>query len=307
MASLDTEEWQPIYDLVAAIGGLEDIKTFRTDPNVASMRANLIMRDGEETVRAVEVMGIAKAVEARFRNTEHYAHAKSAKLHAWVAGAAICRWFTKPEHKGEPRISQFDWVPPQTQLWPVTAYLQLIIRNTPIEDWAEAAAPTAEQDASPLAFAWVWARSIGSQTADVVALITMACHVYRLMLSAENANKSAAAEKSFGATLFDEGIWAALGGAVKGWLRETNDKRVPEPAGHDAEELHAMVKNAVDKLRKHGQQYTQLLGDEDMAQSEEREAVVGQIRALAALILGKAEPPVPETILLALTDLATAG
>ncbi|KAJ7070959.1 hypothetical protein C8F01DRAFT_1244634 [Mycena amicta] len=312
MASIDKENRQPVDDLVAAMGGLRDIRTFRTDPNVASMRANLLMCEGEETVRAVEVIGIAKAVEARFRSTSHSARARSATCHAWYMGSSISSWFGEHECKADYRtflLTHLDWVHKDTRLCPVTAYLQLILRNMPVAHWPEAAAATAQQqDASPLAFAWVWARSIGSQTADVAALVTMGCHVYRLMLIADNSKRWAARRETFGHKLFDEGIWAALGVAVQGWLRETNDKRMlVEPSTTDAEELQAMVKNAVDRLRKHGEQYAQLLGEEGMpvAPPEEREAVVGPIRALAALTLGKAEPPVPETILLALTDLAT--
>ncbi|KAJ7070530.1 hypothetical protein C8F01DRAFT_975626 [Mycena amicta] len=307
---------QPIDDFVAAVGGLQDIKTFRTDPTVARMRANLVLREGEETVRAVEVIGIAEAVEARFRlaQTNHSAWARGAAFHAWFMGSSC--WGPRVgehEHELEGKLKDdsdyrtillrhLDWV--HIPLCPVTAYLQLILRNTPISDWAEAAA-TAQQDASPLAFAWVWARSIGfggSQTADVVALITMSGNVYRLMLSAERRKRWVARGETFGHKLWDEGIWAALGVAVKGWLARRETTVEPRATVTDAEELQATVKDAVVRLGRYGEQYAQLLGHGE--DEEEREAVVGRIRALAGFILGKAEPPIPERHLLALTDLA---
>jgi hypothetical protein len=54
-----------------AVAGLEDMFTIRTDRNLASMRINL-MRGGsdgavsDDMVQAFEVLGIAKAVAARF-------------------------------------------------------------------------------------------------------------------------------------------------------------------------------------------------------------------------------------------------
>ncbi|KAJ7074214.1 hypothetical protein C8F01DRAFT_1043346 [Mycena amicta] len=301
-----TKDWQPIDEFVDAIAGLEDITTFHTDPIVGSIRANLIMRDAEETVSALEVLGIAKAVQARFRSTKHAHYAAHTMYHAAMFRSRVHSWFIQP--KGDYHtflFTQLDWVH-TTHLCPVTTYLQFILRNTPMLDWAAAA--TADKDASPLAFAWVWARSIGGQTADIAALVTMGCHVHRLMLNDERVKRKAAAETAldrFGTKFFKEGVWAALGVAVQDftatWLQPpselTNSKRALEAAA--AEELQAMMQNAVERLRKQGEQYAQLLEEDDTPQ--EREAAASSIRALAGFILGKAD--VPER---ALADLTTA-
>jgi hypothetical protein len=212
-------------------------------------------------------------------------------------------------------LKKLDWVhkdasaDASTCLCPVTAYLQLILRHTPIEDWAVAAT---DPDASPLAFAWAWARKspgIGRQTADVAVLVTMGRHVDRLMAERAEQRKSAAAKIAL-----TERVWSALRSVVKDcltgaakWLRASpsdsdNYKRI-EPA--DGEELRACVRNAAELLGEAGERYAQLLGEKDVAQ--ECEGVVDSIRSLAGFILSKAEPPVPEKVLLAITGLAMAG
>ena len=115
--------------------------------------------------------------------------------------------------------------------------------------------------------------------------------------------------------LMNEGFGFMLGGMVKDgvtgvaeWLRAPpskfdNYKRMLE--SRDAEERRAIVRNAAELLGEAGERYAQLLGEKDVAQ--EREGVVDSIRSLAGFILSKAEPPVPEKVLLAVTGLATAG
>ncbi|KAJ7050481.1 hypothetical protein C8F01DRAFT_1000595 [Mycena amicta] len=307
---MTTQDWKPFDELVIAMSGLEDITTFRTDPNIANMRANLIERYDEETVSAYEVLGVARAVAARFRShtqepEEMYYCATKAMFHAVVLRVHL-RSFDQPKEDYHTfLLTHLDWVH-ATHLCPVTTYLQLTLRNTPLDDWAAAA--TADKDASPLAFAWVWARAIGSQTAEVAALVTMGRQVHRLMVEAEM-RKREPQVKTLTTKLFDDGFWITLGGAVKDWaatwVQHSPSDLTNYNEAADSEGLHAMVQRAAEALRERGERYAQLLGEEDMAQ--EREAVVDSIRTLAGFILGKAEPPVPETVLLALTDLATAA
>jgi hypothetical protein len=84
---------------VEAIPHLEDITTIHTDPNIASLRANL-MRGGsdgavsDDIVRALEVLGIANAVAARFCSSpQHHAHATQAAMHAGMISAEARKWF----------------------------------------------------------------------------------------------------------------------------------------------------------------------------------------------------------------------
>jgi hypothetical protein len=241
---------------VDATPHLYDITTIHTDPNIASIRANL-MRGGsdgavsDDIVRALEVLGIANAVAARFCSTpQHHAHATKAARHAGMILGAARQWVdrdaaagvgasTPASGEGDDGYRAFllrclDWVhkygtvrdgasaDTSTCLCPRTAYLQLILRHTPMEDWAAA---VAEPDSSPLAFAWAWARTspgIGRQTADVVVLVTMGRHVHRLMadvpVRAEEMRRSAATKNR--TKLLTEGVWAALRGAVKDCLTE---------------------------------------------------------------------------------------
>ena len=204
-------ERSPAAKFVDAIPHLEDITTIHTDPNIASLRAN-VMRGSingavpDDVVRALEVLGIAKAVAARFCGTpQHNEYATEAAFHAASFLTDVRMWFADRNaaagvsasaptlgegHDGYRAflLTHLDWVhkdasvDASTCLCPVTVYLQLILRNTPMEDWAAAAA---DPDASPLAFAWAWARKspgIGRLTADVAVLVTMGRHVNRLMV-----------------------------------------------------------------------------------------------------------------------------
>ena len=187
-----------------AIPYLDDITTIHTDPNIESLRANMVRGGGngamsDDNVRAFEVWGIANAVAARFSSTpQHHAHA----IEASFAASLLLTWFfnydatarvgANASTSGEGHdgyraylLKHLDWVHKEasadasTCLCPVTAYLQLILRYTPMEDWA-AAATDPDPDASPLAFAWAWARKspgIGRVTADVAVLVTMGRHV----------------------------------------------------------------------------------------------------------------------------------
>jgi hypothetical protein len=346
MVPTEAREMLLVVKFIGAIAYLEDITTIHTDPNLASMRTNL-MRGGsddavsDDMVRAFEVLGIANAVDDRFRGTsKHHPHAIQAAFHAGTLFAEARKWLIlRDAGAGAPALGEsdngyrafllthLDWVhnygtvrdgalaDASTCLCPVTAYLQLILRNTPIEDWAVAAA---EPDASPLAFAWAWARtspSIGRQTADVAVLVAMGRQVHRLIVDAPLRAKRAKAAAKDTTKILSEGVSVALAGAVKDcvigaatWVRSSPSvfkdyKRVPE--AEDAEELRMIVQNAAEKLGEQGERYAQLLGEKDVAQ--ERERVVVSIRTLAGFILGKAEPPVPENVLLAVADLATAG
>jgi hypothetical protein len=287
----------------------------------------------DEMVQAAEIHGIADAVTARFCNTpQHHAHATEASINACVLLRVVRKWFadrnagagfganTPTLGEGHDAYRAFllrylDWVHKDASadacLFPVTTYLQLILRHTPMEDWAAAAT---DPDASPLAFAWAWARKcpgIGRQTADVVVLVAMGRHVNRLMVEAEERRLDAA--KNIALT---ERIWAALRGVVKDCLTgaATGLRASPsdfnsykrmriEPA--DAEELLAIVRNMAQLLKEAGERYAQLLGEKD--EGKEREGVVDSIRSRVGFILSKAEPPVPEEVFLAITGLATAG
>jgi hypothetical protein len=187
-----------------------------------------------------------------------------------------------------------------------------------MDDWAAAAAAT-DPDASPLAFTWALARKspgIGRLTANVAVLVTMGCHVDRLMayepVRAEKRWKAAAEDRIIIALTQRVclRVWAALRGVGRGaakWLRASPSdfdsyKRIESA---DAKERRAIVRNAAVLLKEAGGRYAQLLGENDVAQ--EREGVVDSICSLAGFILSKAEPPVPEKVLLAITGLAMAG
>ena len=120
-----------------------------------------------DLVRAHEVFGIAKAVADRFYSTPQHAYAtKAVSSGACYISVEARKWFQDGHGDDGPGyrtllLKYLDCVHKTgytiTCLCPVTAYLQLIIRNTPMEDWAVAA--TDPPDASPLAFAWAWART----------------------------------------------------------------------------------------------------------------------------------------------------
>jgi hypothetical protein len=347
MARREATEKSPADTYVGAIAYLEDITKIDTDSNIANMRANLL-RDGSngavsiDMVRALEVLGIAKAVAARFSTQQHHQHAIQAAGTAGMFSAAVCMWLAKRnvaavgEGDGGYRaflLRHLDWVHrdgtfcdvpahKSTCLCPVTAYLQLILRHTPVEDWAaaESAAAAAHSDASPLAFAWVWARkspSIGRQTADVAVLVTMGRHIHRLMadvpVKAEEERSAAAIERR--AMFFSEGASPALREVAKHFLAEavtwlraspsTCDQYRRKSEDIEAEELLATVRSVAEGLGEAGNQYAQLHGEEQAAQK--RDEVVGSVRARAEFLLGKAEPPVPENVLLAVAGLAKAG
>ena len=231
-------------------------------------------------------------------------------------------------------LRNLDWVPrdatfrdgtahKSTYLCPVTAYLQIILRHTPVEDWAAAASAAAadHSDESPLAFAWIWARKspgIGMQTADVAVLVTMGRHIHRVMayapVKAEEERKLAAGRRRY--MFLREGVWAALREVAKHslteaviWLQQasqsTADRYRREREDTEAKELLATVRSTAEGLGEAGNQYAQLHGVEQAAQK--RDEVAGSIRAQAEFLLGKAEPLVPENVLLAVAGLAKAG
>ena len=341
MARTKATEKSPKDKFVNAIPHLEDITTIHTDPNIASWRANLT-RGGsningavsDDIVRALEALGIANAVADRFCSTpQHHAHAVEAAFGAGTLAYPPREWLAKRDAAagvgasastlGEGHdwyraflLTCLDWVHKDassdgasTCLCPVTAYLQLILCQTPMEDWAAAA--TDPPDASPLAFAWAWARNIpgtGRRTADVAVLVTMGRQVHRSMAyklwRAKKARRPA-----FGCMelAINVGVWASLRGVVKvGLKRAATRLRASSDLENDkrAEELLAIVRNAAELLGEAGERYAELLGEKDVA--EEREGVVDSIRSLAGFILRKAEPPAPEKVLLAITGLATA-
>ncbi|KAG6895999.1 hypothetical protein C0992_010974 [Termitomyces sp. T32_za158] len=210
-----------------------------------------------------------------------------------------------------------------TRLCPVTAYLQLILQRTPVEDWAKAAADVAAEDAgaSPLAFAWSWARKdpeIGRQTADVVVLVTMGREVNRSMayapVKAEEDRQLAAIERRPINLFIHEGAWIALGAATMNvltgaasWLRASlsdtvKKQRERQRKLNEAKDHLATIKNAADLLGEYGTQYAQLLGEEHTA--HERQDCTECIRHMAEFILIRAEPPTPEKVLLVIQDLA---
>ena len=89
MACSEAVEQSPIKKFVGAFNNLQDITQFHTDPNIASMVADLTCSGRNDAlsitaVRVLEVLGIAKAVATRFRRRRpHHAHATRAAL---VAG-----------------------------------------------------------------------------------------------------------------------------------------------------------------------------------------------------------------------------
>lgn len=331
-----------INKFVNAVAGLEDITTIHTDPNLTSMRVNLMRGDSDgapvsdDIVRAFEVLGIAKAVAARFRGAPW--RATRAAFDAGTLSGSALSWFARRDAGAGARglgesddgyraflLTHLDWVHnygtvhdgatanASTCLCPVTAYLQLILRRTPVEDWAVAA--TADPNASPLAFAWAWARTspwIGRRTADVVALVTMGRHVHRLMADEPVRAEEMRAMTKSTAEVLGECVLALLLANFEGCLMGaatllrgspsylTNYERVHGPDG--AKELLGIVQNAATKLGEEGERYALLLGEKDVAQ----ECIVDSIRILAGFILGKTEPPTPENVFLAVEDLATA-
>ncbi|KAJ7201632.1 hypothetical protein GGX14DRAFT_370910 [Mycena pura] len=314
-----------------AIPYLHDITTIHTDPNLASLRANLLRgvnAVSDDVVRVFEIYGIAKAVAARFSGMpQHHAHATRAFSAAEAIFAQAWMWFRRTagadavasapaSGDGDAGyraflLTRLDWVHEygtvhdrasanaSTCLCPVTAYLQLILRHTPMDDWA-AAASTADPDESPLAFAWAWARTIGRRTADVAVLVTMGRHVHRMMA------KESAASKA-GTKLSNEGVWEALAVVAKDYLTAAATRLRHSPQGYkhvpESDDGLAIVQKAAEALGKEGERYALLLEEKDVDQ--EREAVVSSIRTVAAFILGKAEPPTPEKVLLAVNGLAT--
>ena len=79
-----------------------------------------------------------------------------------------------------------------------------------------------------------------------------------------------------------------------------NYKRLRERK--EADELLAAVQDMAERLGEAGNQYAQLLGEQQMAQ--ERKAVVELIRFQAELILSKTELPGSESVLEITRDLA---
>ena len=193
---------------------------------------------------------------------------------------------------------------------PCTTYLQTILRFTPMEKWAAAAGPA---HVSPLGWAWDWARAspaVGADTADVVMLVAMGCHVQRVV--ARELKKAAvqrAAAATFGRKLVDDGLWAALGVV---WER-VQKTASPSPrsdhyasiAEDDGADLEALQRTAR-MLRETGEQYAQLLGETDVSPAHVQD-VVNRLRMWTATIVTKAAPLAPPTVLDAIPGFATTG
>ncbi|KAJ7223045.1 hypothetical protein GGX14DRAFT_656966 [Mycena pura] len=184
------KSWEAAGDYADAIACLDDMTTIHTDHNLTRVRARL-MRDTSHRAMSDDVL----------RALEHATPLPGdrSRLLRMVWGAAA-NW---PVHGGEDSFRAFllerlDWVHPcggvresasadtPICLCPLTAYLQVILRQTPMEDWAAALADP-DPDASPLSLAWAWARRspwIGARTAGVAVLVTMGRHVHRLMADA---------------------------------------------------------------------------------------------------------------------------
>ncbi|KDQ14867.1 hypothetical protein BOTBODRAFT_145421 [Botryobasidium botryosum FD-172 SS1] len=334
---------------VDAVAGLNDLTTIRTNPELTRLRTDL-QRDyrdsavSDDIVRTLEVLGIANAVTTLFCDKPHCDRARQAAVRAGMLWANARAQFSyhKPSTSARTNTpmsgidnnafrvflrTRLDWVHEYgtlvdgasdcaiTCLSPVTAYLQLILAQTPVEDWAAAVSGSAT---SPLAFAWALARrspGIGKQTADVAALVTMGCHIPRLMaderVRAEEAKRSVTAEVQ--SKLLEEGVYAALRTGVRLYFTELATRLRSPPTvleGYqrmhnpgDADGLWATVRNAARVLGEEGDQYAQILGKGDATQ--ERERVVNSIRWRVGFILCKAEPPVPDAVLQAVADLAT--
>ncbi|KAJ7191649.1 hypothetical protein GGX14DRAFT_380958, partial [Mycena pura] len=208
----------------------------------------------------------------------------------------------------------------RTCLCPVTAYLQVILCHTPMEDWA-AALTDPDPDASPLGFAWALARRspwIGARTAGVAVLVTMGRHVHRLTADAPRRaeEKRLAAEYHFQRELYNEGspCWGALAGVGIACFLSARKRLQRSPSRfenyrreQEARELLAEVQNAAETLSKEGERYARLLAEKDGLRDRGLvEDVVVSIRTLAGFILRKGEPPVPETVLPTLDGLATS-
>ncbi|KAJ7222523.1 hypothetical protein GGX14DRAFT_664083 [Mycena pura] len=328
MATTKAGEISP-NDFVDAIACLDDMTTIHTDNKLTRIRAKLLHDDAisDDVVWALEVRGIAEAVVRRFRSTPHQFDADEAACNAAMLKVDVANgaW---PDHSDEDTDYWPDWVPvgdrstdAHTRLCPATTYLQLILRNTPMEDWA-AAFTDVDPDlaASPPGFAWALARRspwVEARTAGVAVLVTMGRHVHRLMADEpERAEeRRLAAEYHFGDVFVNEGFWAALGGGVKAGFMSAAKRLQPSPSpfenykrgleADDAKELLTEIQGAAERLGKAGERYAQLLAEKDGPRDRELEDVVVSIRTLAGFIIGKAEPTVPRTVLLTVDGLAT--
>ncbi|KAJ7222524.1 hypothetical protein GGX14DRAFT_694602 [Mycena pura] len=316
-----------VDEYVDAIACLDDLTTIHTDNKLTRIRAKLLHDDAisDDVVWALEVRGIAKAVFKRFCSTPHQFNAYEAAYDAGMLRIDVAggRW---PDHRTDYWL---DWVPVRdrasadthTRLCPATAYLQLILCHTPMKEWAAAFIDVdPDPDASPLGFAWALARRspwVEARTAGVAVLVTMGRHVHRLMAYEPKRaeEKRLAAEYHFEKVLYREGFWAALGGGVKAGFMSAAKRLQPSPSPFenyrrglevdDAKELLTEIQGAAERLGKAGERYAQLLAEKDGPRDRELEDVVVSIRTLAGFILGKAEPPVPRTVLLTVDGLAT--
>ncbi|KAG6891533.1 hypothetical protein C0992_005068 [Termitomyces sp. T32_za158] len=335
--NVEDREDSPANDFVNAITFLEDITTIHTDSNLTLKRAKL-MRSGsnggisDDKIREFEVFGIAKVVAIRFRSTPYHSHATEALYKAAIFCKASRRWSIESQNSvGESSAryrsclrDSLDWVHrcgtvrdrdsanTHTCLCPVTAYLQLILRHTPMEDWAAA---STDPNASPLGFAWAWARSsawIGKQTADVTVLVTMGRHIHRLVardLVRDERNRLDG--RAFDTRILSDGLWATLRGVAQDilakWLQKPPsdfDRYKRELEASNAKDLLETMQDVAGKLGEEGERYAQLLEGEGTAQ--DRKHAVDRIRTLTGWILERAEPPVPDTVLRFLGSLATA-
>ncbi|EIW83848.1 hypothetical protein CONPUDRAFT_163125 [Coniophora puteana RWD-64-598 SS2] len=325
--------------LADAVAALKHAVTTRTDTSLISMRDNLL-RDSRNPVAlhilvgAAEVLGIANAVATCFVNTPHHRHAQKAALRAGMLFGNAQKWFTHSSdvpavEDGDNGyrallLEHLDWVHQygtfdngsfdntNTCLSPFTTYLQLTICSTPMEDWAEAAVPS---HLSPLSLAWDWARTspvIGTHTVDVVVLVTMGCHIQRVVADVPvKAAEEMAAIPGFCSTLVNDGLWASFG-VVWGRLRKTmssqhtatsrSDRYTPIAENDSSEALQ----QAAQLLRDTGEQYAQMLSEKDVA-SARVEDIVNRLHTWTAIIVAKAEPLAPPTILKAIPGLSKTG
>jgi hypothetical protein len=106
MALTKVKERSPAIKFAEAIPHLDDITTIHTDPNIASLRANLIRGSSnaaasDNDVRALELFGIANAVAARFCSTpQHHAHATLAAFSACILSGGLFVRFSDLDDDG---------------------------------------------------------------------------------------------------------------------------------------------------------------------------------------------------------------
>ncbi|KAF7302244.1 hypothetical protein MIND_00791400 [Mycena indigotica] len=274
----------------------------------SSLADKILCKD--KHMQVAEVLGIADAVATCFQNTTYYPSAQQAATRALILlDYAQTRFIHRSD--GDPTFEDgdngyrvvffrhLDWVHqygtldnPLACLSPLTTYLQLILRSTPMEQW------TAPSPLSPLGLACHWAREspkLSSRTLDVVLLVTIGRYVGRVVVDskqrtvrkAQDAARARARSVSY--TLF----WAAVQIARQHLLPETTTTEQQSPAAdtilHTAKLLWAA-----------GEEYGRLLSQPDLD-----EAYVGDImRIWTTAIVAKAAPLVPPNLLKAIPGLS---